>query len=479
MTSIYNKGRVCTVSGRPCLPLEPDLTDLMSNSRDPKQLLEAWVGWRDVTRPIKPLYTNFVNLKNIGAVENGYSDYGAYWRDELFGDTPDLEEMAAKLWVEVEPLYTHLHAYVRSKLRDFYGDNVDIEEDGGIPAHILGNMWGQNWAGIYEIVKPYNTVDTNRQVEDRLKEEYDVNGMFRLAEEFYSSIGLYNMTDKFWNNSMLSKPADREVQCHASAFDLYQPGDFRIKMCSEVNLDYFQTIHHEMGHVEYYMAYESQPLVYRNGANSAFHEAVGDTIALSVRSRKHLETIGLLDEDTLDDDESDINTLLLHALNKISFLPFGYLVDKWRYDVFRGEITHHDYNEKWWDLRYEYQGISPPVERKAYGFDPGAKFHIPSNSPYISYFFSFILQFQFYQRMCELSGHQGALHTCDFYGSEEAGSKFREMLALGSSIPWPEALERFTGSREVSAKPLLEYFQPLMNWLEEVNEENESIVGWK
>ncbi|KAK6182613.1 hypothetical protein SNE40_010258 [Patella caerulea] len=477
MLATYNTGKVCMKDGN-CLPLEPDIQDIMSKSRKPEQLLEAWKGWRDVTSPIKPLYTKFVELKNEGAKEHGYNDFGEFWRDSLFDQTPDLEASAERIWEEIQPLYQELHAYVRNKLRSYYGEKV-VGSDGALPAHILGNMWAQQWTGIYDILKPYSSADYIPQTEAELKKKYDVKGLFRLSEEFFSSIGLYNMTDKFWNNTMMVKPEGREVQCHASAFYLYRRGDFRIKMCAEVSLDYLETIHHEMGHIEYYMAYEDQPAVFRDGANSAFHEAVGDTIALSVTSRPHLKTIALLNEDSTESKKSDIDMLLQMSLNKLAFLPFGYLVDKWRWAVFKGEVTEANYNKYWWQLRLKYQGVVSPIPRSENDFDPAAKFHIPANSPYMSYFFSHILQFQFYQRLCDLSGHEGELHTCDFYESKRAGSKLKEMLALGSSVPWQDALEQFTGSREVSAKPLIEYFRPLMTWLRAENKKYDEKPGWK
>ncbi|XP_041354158.1 angiotensin-converting enzyme-like [Gigantopelta aegis] len=470
MVTIYNTGKVCRIEDpHKCLPLEPELENVMANSRDPAELLWAWKGWRDVTGPrIKPLYETFVTLLNEGAVEKNYADYGAYWREKLFDQTPDFEAMCDRLWLEVRPLYLQLHAYVRKMLTKMYGAKV-VGTSGSIPAHLLGNMWAQEWGNIVDIVVPSSDQTEMKNMENHLqtvlKRKHDVMGLFRLAEEFFSSISLYNMTDTFWRKSMLVKPNDRKVQCHASAHDMFKKHDFRIKMCAEVTMDYLQTVHHEMGHVQYFMAYENQPTLFRDSPNSAFHEAVGDTMALSVLSFKHLDTLGLMGSQYKNSPKVDIMILLKSALNKIAFLPFGYIIDKWRWKVFSGEISKNEYNRRFWEMRLKYQGIVAPVPRSEHDFDPAAKFHIPDNSPYMSYFISFLAQFQFYESLCQTSGHVGPLHQCDFYRSQEAGTKFKKMLNLGKSVPWQQALFQLTGTRQISASSIKKYFEPLSQWL--------------
>nr|KAG5705667.1 hypothetical protein BaRGS_026606 [Batillaria attramentaria] len=430
MQTIYNTATVCPPGhgnkDKDCKPLEPDLQDLMAQSRDPDTLKAAWEGWHNAAgRPMRDMYRQFVEASNHGAVQNGYEDYGDAWRQELFYDTQDLQSMVDNLWYELRPLYLQLHAYVRRRLKQHYGEDV-IGSDGTIPAHVLGNMWAQNWIAIYPLVVPYpEASEDTGHVDEALKSKYNVMELFRLAEAFYVSMGLFNMTDKFWQNSMFVKPDDRKVQCHASAEDLLSPGDFRIKMCTEVNSNYLETVHHEMGHVEYFMAYAHQPAIYRDGANCAFHEAIGDTISLSVQSRTHLHFLGLDSGSSVDKEKQTINDLLKMALFKVGFLPFGLLVDKWRWHVFSNHTTPDTYNRDWWQLRLDLQGIRAPVPRSENDFDPGAKFHVPSNSPYICYFVSFVTQFQFYKALCEASGHTGPLHLCDFYGSTDAGAKFK------------------------------------------------------
>ncbi|XP_059177489.1 angiotensin-converting enzyme-like [Physella acuta] len=499
MEGIYGSTHACLSNGS-CLALEPDLINIIAKSRDPNVLKDAWVSWRNSVGPlIKPHFTEFVDLLNQAAVENGFQDYSEYWKKSLFFETPELDSMIHRLWQDIKPLYLQLHAYVRRKLREYYGSDV-VGYDGTIPAHLLGNMWAQHWTNIMEIVSPYPEQDQQSKVEARLKAKVDVQGIFRLADGFYTSMGLSPMTRTFWEKSMFKRPKDREVVCHASAFDMFYPGDFRIKMCSQVTFDTFRTVHHEMGHIEYFMAYADQPSIFREGANAAFHEAVGDTIQLSVLSSSHLKGLGLLedDEEIVDDKptragrlrrrkltkhsteyRSTINNLLSMALEKLAFIPFGLLVDKWRWAVLRGDITPYEFNKKWWEMRLKYQGVTSPVERSEDYFDPGAKYHVCSNSAYISYFISYIQQFQMYQALCEVSGHVGELHQCDFYGSKDAGKKLKHMLSLGSSIPWQEQLSYLTGNSQVTADAILEYFHPLHDWLETDNRLHQEKVGWR
>jgi peptidyl-dipeptidase A len=185
--------------------------------------------------------------------------------------------------------------------------------------------------------------------------------------------------------------------------------------------------------------------------------------------------VSLLGEYT-EDEHALINYQMKEALDKIAFLPFGKLIDQWRWDVFAGKISPEQYNQSWWDLRTEFQGVAAPVARSEADFDPGAKYHIPANTPYTRYFLARILQFQFHKAMCDAAGFKGPLHQCSIYGSKQAGEKLSSMLALGQSKPWPEALEALTGTREMDATAIIEYFKPLMNWLEAENQGK--TCGW-
>ncbi|ELT90813.1 hypothetical protein CAPTEDRAFT_166512 [Capitella teleta] len=468
ITQVYSTAEVCGDGTDRCLLLEPDLQNKFAESKDWDELSRLWKGWRDETgRKMKSDYEAFVKLQNKAAKLNGFDDNGHRWRAKY--ETEDFPQLCEKLWNQVSPLYVQLHAYVKRQLKKTYADNIDGFPDGGhIPAHLLGNMWGQTWDNIFDLVVPFpdkQTVDVTSALQ---QQKYNATAIFRLSEDFFESLGLDPMPEAFWEHSMITRPTDREVVCHASAWDFYNQNDFRIKMCTEVTQESLLTVHHEMGHVHYFIMYKDQPVMFRRGANSGFHEALGDLISMSVVTPKHLQLIGLLEESP-EDNETELNFLMKRALERLSFLPFGYLIDQWRWSVFSGETDIDSYNRKWWELRCKYQGISPPVSRSESDFDPGAKFHIPNNTPYIRYFISSVLQYQFQRELCNISGHTGPLHRCDIYGSKEAGTKLRNMLMLGQSKPWPDALEQLTGQREMDATAIIDYFRPLMEWLKEQN----------
>uniref|UniRef100_A0A672ZKE0 Angiotensin-converting enzyme n=1 Tax=Sphaeramia orbicularis TaxID=375764 RepID=A0A672ZKE0_9TELE len=453
--------------------LEPELTDIMANSRSYKKLLFAWEGWHNESGvPLKSYYPRFVELSNKGSRADGFADTGAVWRS--WYESKNFENDLRELYKTVEPLYLHLHAFVRRQLYNQYGPKY-INLKGPIPAHLLGNMWSQTWNNIYSMMIPFPD-KPNLDVTDEMdKQGYNATHMFRVAEEFFTSLDLAPMPAEFWSGSMLEKPNDREVVCHASAWDFYNRRDFRIKQCTTVTMEQLSTVHHEMGHVQYYLQYKDQPVGFRRGANPGFHEAIGDVLSLSVSTPKHLHTIGLLDTVT-NDYETDINYLLKMALEKIAFLPFGYLIDQWRWDVFSGRTPTERYNSDWWYLRTKYQGICPPTRRTEEHFDAGAKYHVPGNTPYIRYFVSFILQFQFHEKLCEAANHTGPLHTCDIYRSKEAGAILKKVLQAGSSEPWQDVLMDALGTNKMDSTSLIKYFDPILKWLEEQNV-NETL-GW-
>ncbi|XP_068687414.1 angiotensin-converting enzyme-like [Montipora foliosa] len=462
MEGIYSTGKVEDKASGKMLELDPDLYYILANSRDYDRLLFAWEGWRDAVGPkIRGLYKEFVELKNKGAEENDWEDIGAYWRS--WYEVDDLESMVEGFWTELKPLYQELHAYVRYKLSQNY---TQMTSTGPIPAHLLGNMWAQSWVNIYDLVEPYKNKASLDVTASMVKQNYTALKMVRLAESFFTSIGLEKLPAPFYTNSMFTKPKDRDVICHASAWDFSINHDVRIKQCININHNDLVTTHHELGHIQYYLQYWDQPYEYRIGANPGFHEAVGDTMSLSVDTPQHLKNIGLLQEYN-NDTESDINALMKMALRKVAFLPFGFLIDQWRWKVFSGDITDENYNSEWWRLRTKYQGIKPPVKRTEKHFDPGCKYHIPANTPYIRYFMSFVLQFQFHKAACKAAGHTGPLHTCSIYNSTEAGKKIGDMLKMGKSKPWPDALEKLTGSKEVDVSAITEYFKPLYDWMKE------------
>ena len=466
MQGNYGKGQG-TVGGKPISG--NDIENRMLTERDPELLKEMWVSWHDnVGTPMKDDYTKFVELMNQGARDLGYADAGALWRSNYDMSPEEFAALTEKLWQEVKPLYEQLHCYTRTKLNEKYGDEVQAAS-GPIRADLLGNMWAQQWSTIYDMIAPKGSGDIGYNLTDLLvKNGYDANRMAKTGENFFSSLGFAPLPQTFWERSLFVKPADRQVVCHASAHDIDFKDDIRVKMCTQINSTDFDTWHHELGHNYYQRAYNNLAYSYQTGANDGFHEAIGDFITLSI-TPEYLVQIGLLKRSEVPSADKDIGLLLDKALDKVAFLPFGLLIDRWRWGVFDGSIKPDQYTSEWVRLKHDYQGIMPPVERTSANFDPGAKYHIPGNTPYTRYFLSFILQFQFYEAACKMAGWKGPLHRCSFYGNKKVGAKFNKMLEMGASKPWPDALEAFTGTREMSGKSLMKYFAPLDKWLKQQN----------
>jgi peptidyl-dipeptidase A len=473
LQSTYGKGKG-TLKGQPISG--SDIEAAMGTNRNPAELKEMWTSWHDnVGTPMRADYQRLVEIANGGAKELGYPDTGAMWRSNYDMPPDEFAALADKLWGQVKPLYDELHCYTRAKLNAKYGDAVQ-PATGPIRADLLGNMWAQEWGNIYDIVAPPGAGDIGYDLDSLLvAKKYDPVRMVKTGENFFSSLGFAPLPETFWTRSMITKPQDREVVCHASAWNIDNKDDLRIKMCTKVNADDFVTVHHELGHNYYQRAYNGQPFLYMNGANDGFHEAIGDAVALSI-TPEYLVQVGLLDRGKVPSADKDIGLLLRQAMDKVAFLPFGLLVDKWRWGVFSGEIPAGQYNKGWNDLRLQYQGITPPVQRTEAQFDPGAKYHIPGNTPYARYFLARILQFQFYKAACDQAGWTGPLHRCSFYGNKEVGQKLNAMLAMGASRPWPDALEAFTGTREMSGEAMIEYFRPLQAWLQQQNRGKQ--CGW-
>jgi len=492
LDGMYGKGKYCrggstgaaSTAGDTdsCLGID-QLDVLMAKSRDPKELQELWEGWHTISPPMRQKYSRLVELSNQGAKEFGFRDTGYLWRS---GYDMKPEEFSAELertWSQLEPLYKELHAYVRFKLIEKYGAAAE-RPDGMIPAHLLGNMWAQEWGNIYDIVAPapvaggFKMYDLEGALKKQIGDVPPLEGAKKLAkygEGFFTSLGFEPLPATFWVRSQFIKPRDRDVVCHASAWNIDSDQDLRIKMCITIDADNFTTVHHEQGHNFYQRAYRKQPFMFRNGANDGFHEAIGDSIALSI-TPEYLKQLKLIDE--IPPAEADIPLQLRTALDKIAFLPFGLLIDKWRWQVFSGETKPADYNRAWWELREKYQGVAPPVERTEANFDPGAKYHIPGNVPYARYFLARVYQFQFYKAMCDASGYKGPLNRCSFFGSKEAGTKLNTMLEAGQSQPWQQTLKIMTGEDHLDAGPMIEYFQPLYTWLKQQNAANKVKVGW-
>ncbi|MDP7593834.1 MAG: M2 family metallopeptidase [Litorilituus sp.] len=462
--SLYGKGSYTTKEGKK-LSLG-DMTSTMATSRDYNELLDMWQGWRQISPPMKSLYTRQAELANEGANGLGYKDLGTMWRSNYDMPADDFAEELDRLWGQVKPLYDDLHCYVRSELGKEYGEDK-VPQDQPIPAHLLGNMWAQSWGNIYDVVAPENA-DPGYDITKQLSaHNYDEIKMVKGAENFFTSLGFDALPDTFWSRSLFTKPQDRDVICHASAWDLDAKDDLRIKMCIQKTGEEFSVIHHELGHNFYQRAYKDQPVYFQNSANDGFHEAIGDTIALSV-TPKYLKEIGLID--TIPDESKDIGLLMKMALDKVAFIPFGLLVDQWRWKVYSGEITPENYNTAWWELREKYQGVTAPITRKADAFDPGAKYHVPGGVPYSRYFLAHIQQFEFHRALCEISGNTDPIHRCSIYNNKDAGTALNTMLEMGSSQPWQQAYKVLTGNEQMDATAILDYFAPLHTWLKDKNQ---------
>jgi peptidyl-dipeptidase A len=472
LQSTYGKGKWCPDPAQPdtCKNID-DVTKILAVPGPEPPLRAAWEGWHTISPPMRRDYQRFVELSNKGARELGFPDTGAMWRSKYDMPPDEFTRELDRLWDQVRPLYLKLHAFVRMKLNQKYGGVVPAT--GPIPAHLLGNIWAQDWSNVYPLVAPPNA-DPGFNLTDILKKrKMPALDMVRAGERFYTSLGFAALPPTFWERSLFVRPKDREVVCHASAWDVDFVEDVRIKMCIEPTAEDFTTIHHELGHNFYQRAYKNLPVLFRDSANDGFHEAIGDTIALSV-TPEYLVRIGLLDK--APDTSRDLGLLMTRALEKISFLPFGLLVDQWRWKVFSGEIKPADYNKAWWDLRLKYQGVAPPSARGEDLFDPGAKYHVPDNTPYTRYFLAHILQFQFHRALSKIAGCSLPLNRCSTYENKEAGRRLDAMLSMGLSRPWPDALEALTGSRQMDASAIIDYFAPLSTWLD--GQLQGKTVGW-
>jgi peptidyl-dipeptidase A len=472
LTGDYGRYKWCPEDEKPkCYDLT-ELTRIMATNRDPERLRRIWLGWHAIGAPMRQRFVRMVELGNKGSRELGFRDAGALWRSKYDMPPDAFAKEVDRLWEQLRPLYESLHAYVRAQLAKKYGSGV-VPETGPIPAHLLGNMWSQEWNNIYPLLNVPESSAGYDLTEILKSRKTDAREMVRYGERFFTSLGFAPLPETFWKRSLFTKPADRDVVCHASAWSIDAKEDLRIKMCIDITEEDFRTIHHELGHNFYQRAYNKQSILFQGSANDGFHEAVGDAVALSV-TPEYLKEIGLVDK--VPPPSGDTALLLKEAVEKIAFLPFGLVVDKWRWGVFSGEIKPADYNRTWWELRRKYQGIVPPGERSEADFDPAAKYHVAANVPYTRYFLARILQFQFHRAMCREAGFQGPLHRCSVYNSKAAGARLNKMLEMGLSRPWPDALEALTGERQLDASAILDYFAPLKSWLDEQDKGQK--LGW-
>jgi peptidyl-dipeptidase A len=505
MEGMYGAGEFCTGEGaaRTCRQLG-DLEEVLRSNRDYDAQLTAWRGWHTISPPMRKDYTRFVELANDGARNLGFADAGEMWRSGYDMSPAEIAAETDRLWTQVKPLYEQLHCYTRTRLQAEYGADRGAAAGGMLPAHLLGNMWQQDWGNLWDVLAPYpgaGSLDITSALQEQYQQAYaselvqtstpatpatlveaeqdaklaSAKQMTERAQDFYVSLGMPKLPESYWTKTQFIKPRDRDVVCHASAWDMNMSGDVRTKMCIKPNEEDFTTIYHELGHVYYYLAYNKLPPIFQGGAHDGFHEAIGDTIVLAM-TPQYLQSIGLVGEQQ-QSDEALINAQMRMALAKVSFMPFGLMIDRWRWGVFDGSIKPDQYNQAWWDLKAKYQGVAPVEARGEQFFDPGAKYHVPGNTPYTRYFLSHVLQFQFYKALCDASGFKGPLYECSFYGNKEAGQKFWAMLGKGAGQPWQQTLKELTGGEKMDASAVLEYFGPLQTWLKQQNEGR--TCGWQ
>jgi peptidyl-dipeptidase A len=507
MNGMYGAGAWCQEGqeGDACMDIG-EISEVLANTQGStyEQQLAAWEGWHTISIPMRADYKRFVELTNEGAVEMGFANTGDVWRAGYDMPAADFQAEADRLWGQVQPLYEQLQCFTRGKLEEKYGEQGSV--NGMIPAHLTGNLWQQDWANLWPMLEPYPnagsldiTTALEQQREDILNEMANKAGgwrtltaqqqvdverqadlemakrMTRLAESFYTGLGMPALPDSFWDKSQFVQPRDRDVVCHASAWQFNaDASDVRIKMCIKPNEEELTTLYHELGHLYYDIAYSKQTPILQGGAHDGFHEAIGDTIVLSM-TPDYLASVGLVDEPAVSE-EAVINSQMRMALAKVAFLPFGLMIDRWRWGVFDGSITPENYNAAWWELKAKYQGVAPVTPRGEDFFDAGAKYHVPGNTPYTRYFLSHVLQFQFYKALCDASGHEGPLYTCSFANNPEAGRRYQAMLARGASQPWQQTLKELTGGETMDASAVLEYFAPLQTWLTAQNQGK--TCGW-
>ena len=476
LEAMYGSGEYCYKDGN-CFDLEA-FEQIIDSSRNPDELLMAWNGWHEVGKPMKSMYMRMVEIGNKGSRDLGYSGLDDLWFSKYDMPADKFLEVTDSVWEEVKPLYEALHCHVRSQLNEYYGDEI-VPPEGPLPVHLTGNMWGQSWSNIYDLVYPQasqtKSVDVTKIIKDRNINEIE---MVEYAEDFFLSMGFEPLPDTFWERSLFTKPQDRSVVCHASAWNLDSVNnDLRIKMCIEKNEEDFITIHHELGHIFYYQAYNHLPTLFQGGANDGFHEAFGDLLTLSI-TPDYLKKIGFINDDEANLAKNDsIGLLMKQALEGVVVIPWALMLDKWRAGVFTGDIAENELNKAWWDMRESYQGIAPPDKRSEDYFDPGAKYHIPGNTPYTRYYLARIMQYQFHESLCNDMGFSGPLHECSIYGDKLAGEKIISTMAMGQSAPWQDAFEKLTGSRNISGDSVMNYYKPLKEWLDIQN--NDRSCGWE
>ncbi len=468
----YNQQRV--VDGERMLGSYGEVRHAMETTRDPEALLHLWHEWHAVGHDLEDDYARYVALSRQGAQSLGFHDVGELWRSVYDMSPTEMAADTERLWAEIRPLYAALHCHTRAALSKAYGAGVQAPA-GPIRIELTRNPMGMYWVGAYDLLA--TGLPTPGYDLDHLLESHPSSGeaLAHYADRFWTSTGLPAMPASFWTRSLFDKPSDRTVACSGSAAIVGDPTDVRLKMCVGNNALDFSTVHHEVGHAVYALAYQEQPYLFRGAANDAFHEAVADLGALSI-TPAYLQAIGIITPAEALGADQDLGLLLRMALQRVTFLPFSLIVDRWRWQVYAGAVPPAQYDATWWSLVAQYQGLMPGETRPEGSFDIAALPHITSDISYIRYFYAYLIEFQLFKAACDAAGWTGPLHRCSLYGNAAAGAHLRPMLAMGASRPGADALEAGTGARRVSAEGLLAYFAPLRAYLDAQNQERQ--CGW-
>lgn len=489
----YVAAAACQGRAPSCRPLSK-LEQVLAGERDYPAQLQAWREWLTAVAPLHAPFRAAVELANAGARRHGQPDLGALWRSRYEQPPAKLQARVEALWRQLAPLYRQLQCYAGHRLRAEYGDRGTLE-GGLLPAHLLGDPWQQDWTNVWDLLVPYpqaaspDVTDALQRRADRLRrtalaqagngslqarflaaragERAAARALVADAEGFYTGLGLPPLPERFWQYSRFLRPLEAPASCAASTWNLDLAGDVRVQLCLGQTEGDFLTAAHELGHAHYERAYRDLPAWLQDGANDAFHEAVGD-IAMLAMTPRWLHSAGLAAAPG-HDHHARINAQMRIALARLPRLAAALALEHWRWGVFAGRIPAAQDNRAWWTLKARYQGVGPAEPRPADGFDVGAKYHVAAYRPYLRYFLAGVLQFQFHQALCAAAGQHGPLSDCEIAGDRRAGQHLQAMLASGARQPWPQTLQAFTGHDDFDAGPLLDYFAPLAQWLAEQN----------
>ena len=436
-----------------------DMDEILRTSSDPDERLAVWTASKEVGKDLKSGLADLKELRNKTVQALGYDDYFAYQVSDYGMSTAEMMALNQRLVSELLPLYRELHTYARYELAKRYGVK---EVPDMLPAHWLPNRWGQDWNAMVNV----EGVDLDGALSDKPRE-----WLMEQGERFYKSLGFGPLPASYWEKSSLyplPEDAGYKKNNHASAWHMDLQEDVRCLMSIVPNRDMYETVHHELGHIYYFMAYTNPnvPPLLREGANRAYHEGIGSLMGLAAMQKPFLAGLELIPESAGSD---DMQSLLKEALNYVVFIPWSAgVMTEFEHDLYATDLSADQYTARWWDLKKKYQGIVAPNERGPEYCDPASKTHINNDAAqYYDYALSFVLLFQLHDHIAGKILHQDPRAT-NYYGSKEVGTFLQGILEKGASGDWRKMLKEKTGE-DLSARAMLSYFEPLMGYLKEQN----------